>query len=173
MDSSGTFATSSLVTGKAYAADYTAPTPSTLTTAVGDMQTAYTAANGEACPAANNEGTTALNGQTLAPGVYCWTSDLAITGSFTLSGSSSGVWIFQIPGTLTVSSGVIVTLSGGATYNHIFWVVGGQTTIGTTASFKGIILDYTSIAMQTGATLTGRALAQTAVTLNANTITAP
>ncbi|MGD0318817.1 MAG: ice-binding family protein, partial [Nitrososphaerales archaeon] len=64
-------------------------------------------------------------------------------------------------------------LSGGATYNNVFWVVGGQTTIGTTASFKGIILDYTSIAMQTGATLTGRALAQAAVTLDANTITAP
>jgi hypothetical protein len=168
MDSSNQFSTSSLVTGRLYAATYADPTPATLTTAVTDMGTAYTTANGQATT--DPMGTTDLNGQTLAPGVYAWTSNLAITGDFTISGSSSDVWIFKIPGTLTVSSGVVVTLSGGATYNNIFWVVGGQTTLVTTVSFQGIILDYTSIAMQAGATLTGRALAQAAVTLISNTI---
>jgi hypothetical protein len=38
---------------------------------------------------------------------------------------------------------------------------------------KGIILCQTAIVMSTGATLTGRALAQTAVTLDANAITKP
>ncbi len=171
MDPSGVFSTSSLVTGHLYAADYAAPTPANLGTAITNMGTAYTTANGKAMTV--SEGTTTLCGQTLAPGVYTWTSDLPITCGITLSGGSSGVWIFQVPGTLTVSSGVIVTLSGGATYNNVIWVVGGQTTLGTTVEFQGIILDYTSIAMQTGATLTGRALAQAAVTLESNTITAP
>ena len=171
LDASGQFSTSALVTGKLYAANYAVPTPAALTTAVGDMQAAYTDASGRAATA--SEGTTSLNGQTLSAGVYSWTSNLAITGGITLSGSSSDVFIFQIPGTLTVSSGVAVTLSGGASASNIIWVVGGATTLGTTANFQGIILDKTGIAMQTGATLTGRALAQTAVTLQGNTITAP
>ncbi|MBN1578841.1 MAG: DUF3494 domain-containing protein, partial [Chitinispirillaceae bacterium] len=41
-DPSNTFSTSSLVTGKIYAADYTSPTPTNLTTAISDMETAYT-----------------------------------------------------------------------------------------------------------------------------------
>src|SRR5437879_882598 len=36
-----TYSTSSLVTGKIFAANYAAPTPSNLTVAIGDMQTAY------------------------------------------------------------------------------------------------------------------------------------
>jgi hypothetical protein len=144
-----------------------------LGTAVLDMQTAYTSASAPATPCVTNEGVTDLNGQTLTTGVYCWTGTLAITGGFTISGSSSDVFIFQVPGTLTVSPGVIVTLSGGATSSNIFWVVGGATTIETTVSFQGTILDATNIAMQSGASLNGRALAQTAVTLIMNTITAP
>src|SRR6185369_3715674 len=75
--------------------------------------------------------------------------------------------------TLTVSSGVKLILSGGAQAANIFWVVAGQTTIGTTAVFNGNILDQTAIALNTGATLNGRALAQTAVTLNANAVSIP
>ncbi|MGD0319353.1 MAG: ice-binding family protein [Nitrososphaerales archaeon] len=174
-DPSNQFWTSAQVTGEIYAADNAVPTPATLTTAVLDMQNAYSDAAGRSCPAANTGlGGGTLNGQTLATGVYCWTTNLDITGGITLSGSSSGVWIFQVPGTLTVAStiGAVITLSGGATYNNVFWVVGGQTTIGTADTFQGIILDYTSIALQTGTTLTGRALAQAAVTLEANAITA-
>jgi hypothetical protein len=42
LDSSGTFSTSIQVTGKLSAASYTSPTPSTLTTAISNLQTAYT-----------------------------------------------------------------------------------------------------------------------------------
>ena len=88
-------------------------------------------------------------------------------------GGANDVWIFQIAGTLGISPGKMVNLSGGAQPNNIFWQVAGQTTLGTTSQFKGIILDQTAIVMQTGATLDGRALAQTAVTLDANAVTAP
>jgi hypothetical protein len=86
-------------------------------------------------------------------------------------GNSNAVFIFQIAQDLTVGNGAIVTLSGGCNAKNIFWQVGGQATLGTTSDFKGNILSQTLIEMQTGATLNGRALAQTAVTLDANPIT--
>jgi hypothetical protein len=67
----------------------------------------------------------------------------------------------------------MVTLIGGAQAKNIFWQVAGQATLGTAADMKGIILSKTLVSMNTGAKLNGRALAQTAVTLIANTVTAP
>ena len=72
-----------------------------------------------------------------------------------------------------MANSAIVTLSGGAQAKNIFWQVAGQTTLGTASQFKGIILDQTAIVIQTGAALNGRALAQTAVTLDANAVTKP
>ena len=94
-------------------------------------------------------------------------------GGVTIDGGANDVWIFQIAGTLTVGNGAIITLHGGAKARNIFWQVADQTTLGTTADFKGIILCQTLIEMQTDATLDGRALAQTAVTLDANDVTKP
>src|SRR5450759_2208721 len=48
MDRSGQFSTSTLGVGNVYAADYAVPTPATMTTAVGDRETAYTDAAGRA-----------------------------------------------------------------------------------------------------------------------------
>ena len=172
LDGSGTFSTSSLVAGKVYAADYTPPTPAYLTTAISDMQTAYTAAAGRAADVTELGGGT-IAGYTLVPGVYNWSSNVTIPTDLILSGGADDVWIFQIAGTLTANSGAIVTLSGGAQAKNIFWQVAGQTTLGTTSQFKGNILCQTAIVLNTGATLNGRALAQTAVTLNANTVTKP
>ncbi|MCX6168389.1 MAG: ice-binding family protein [Ignavibacteriales bacterium] len=174
MHSSGTYSTSSLITGKVYAADYTSPTPTKLTTAIGDMQTAYTDAAGRSLPDYNELYTGNLTGHTLTHGLYKWGTGVTISaGGVTISGSANDVWIFQIAQNLTIANGVIVTLSGGALASNIFWQVAGQVTIGTTAAMKGIILCQTLIDMQTGATLSGRALAQTAVTLNANAVTKP
>ena len=65
------------------------------------------------------------------------------------------------------------TLSGGAQAKNIFWQVAGQTTLGTTFDFGGMLLCKTAIALQTGASLDGRAMAPTAVTLQMNDITQP
>ena len=170
MDPSGTFSTSALVDGQIYAADYTEPTPTMLTTAIGDMQTAYTTTVGLA-PDSTELHAGDLSGQTLYPGTYYWSSAVLINGGVTLAGDSNAVWIFQIAQTLNVGSGAIVTLSGGARPQNIFWQVAGQTTLGTTSQFKGIILDQTAVVIQTGASLVGSALAQTAVTLDANSVT--
>ena len=174
MDSSNKFSTSSLVTGKVYAADYTTPTPASMTAAISDMETAYTDAAGRTNPTATELYAGDITGKTITPGLYKWGTGVLISaGGVTLSGGANDVWIFQIAQDLTVENGAIVTLSGGAQAKNIFWQVAGQTTLGTTANFKGIILSKTLISMNTGATLNGRALAQTAVTLDANAVTAP
>lgn len=105
----------------------------------------------------------------VAPGVYCSTSSFTLSGNLNLTGS--GVWIFKTVSTLITSPGSSVT--GGDPCN-VWWRIGSSATLDTTTSFIGNILALTSITLNTGATLNGRALAQTgAVTLDANTISGP
>jgi hypothetical protein len=137
------------------------------------MMTAYTDAAGRTSPDATGLGGGNINGMTLAPGLYKWSTGVSIPISLTLSGSANDVWIFQIAQNLTVGNGAIVTLSGGALPENVFWQVAGQTTLGTTSDFKGVILCQTAIIVQNGAVLIGRAMAQTAVTLDANAVTQP
>jgi hypothetical protein len=111
-----------------------------------------------------------IGGLKLAPGVYKWGTGVTIPTNLTLSGSQDAVWIFQVAGTLNISSATKVILEGGAQAKNIFWQVAGATTLGTYSTFNGTILDKANIALQTGAVLNGRALAQTAVTLDANAI---
>jgi hypothetical protein len=173
LPSASAFSTSASVSGKVYASDYANPTPTNLTTAVNDMQTAYTDASGRSLDAITELGAGNIGGMTLAPGLYKWGTGLTIPADVTLSGSANDVWIFVIAQNLNVSSAVHIILDGGAQAGNVFWVVAGQTTIGTTAVFNGNILDQTAIVLNTGATLNGRALAQTAVTLDSNAVTMP
>ena len=172
-DASNEFSTSGIVTGKIYAANMAVPTPSRLTTAISDMETAYTDAAGRTNPDSTELGAGDISGLTLTPGLYKWSSGLLIASDVTLSGNENDVWILQIAGDLTVSNAVIVNLSGGALAKNVFWQVAGKTTFGTTSDVKGIFLSKTLIDIQTEAALNGRALAQTAVTLDANTVTQP
>lgn len=167
------YATSVQVTGKIYAADMADPTPINLTTAVDNMILAYNDAAGRPLPDFLELGTGNIGGKTLIPGLYKWTNTVTVPASITLSGNETDVWIFQIAGGLTVSSAVNVTLAGGAKAENIFWQVAGEAAFGTTSHFEGIILSMTGITFQTGASLNGRALAQTAVVLDANIITNP
>lgn len=164
------YATSSQVTGKLYAANMAVPTPDNLTTAINNMITAYNDAAGRTLPDFTELGTGNIGGKTLSPGLYKWTSNVTIPSSIVISGSADDVWIFQIAGTLNMSSAVNMTLSGGALAKNIFWQVAGQVTLGTTSHFEGIILSKTGITLQTGASINGQALAQTAVILDKNVV---
>jgi len=166
----GAFATSAVVSGNVYAPGYANPTPANMTTAVSDMQTAYTDAMGRAADV-TELGAGNIGGLTLVAGVYKWGTGLTIPTDVTLSGGANDVWIFQVAQNLNVSSAAKIVLAGGAQASNIFWVVAGQTTIGTTAVFNGNILGQTAIVLNTGARLNGRALAQTAVTLDSNAVT--
>lgn len=172
LPAAGAFSTSARVTGNVYASDYADPTPANLTTAVLDMQNAYTDGAGRAADV-TELGAGNIGGMTLAPGVYKWGTGVTIPTDVTLSGGPNDVWIFEVGQNLDISSAKSVVLSGGAQAKNIFWVVAGQTTLGTTAVMNGNILDQTAIVMNTGAVLNGRALAQSAVTMDANTVTAP
>jgi len=169
MDPSVQWSTSSLVSGKVYASDYTPPTPSDMSVAIGDMQVAYTDAAGRA-PNVTELGAGDISGMTLVAGVYKWSTNLLINTNVTLTGSNTDIWIFEVAQNFDISSGQQVVLSGGALAKNIFWQVAGQATLGTTSIVNGNILCQTAIVMNTGATLNGKALAQSAVTLDANTV---
>lgn len=167
--------------GKLYAADNVGGTTSVdLTTAVGDMQTAYTAAAGKPAgvgPKLNLGGGT-LTGQTLAPGTYTWGSGVTIPTNLTLAGTTAAsgptdVWIFQISGTLDMAASKSVILTNGALPQNIFWQVADVVTIGANTHFEGIILAQTMIEFGNLSSINGRLLAQTAVTLDAATVTVP
>jgi hypothetical protein len=170
----GTYATSTQVVGggNIYSADMTAPTPINLTTAVNDMLTAYNDAAGRPSPDFTELYTGALGGKTLTPGLYKWTNTVSAATDFTISGSSTDIFIFQIAGDLTLGSGVNITLVGVLPEN-IFWQVAGAVTLGSTSHFEGVILSSTAINFLTGATMNGRALAQSQVVLDQNTIVQP
>jgi hypothetical protein len=137
------------------------------------MQAAYTDAAGRVNPDFLNLGAGNIGGKTLTPGLYKFSTAVIIPTDITISGSSTDVWIFQIAGTLNMSSAVRITLAGGALASNIFWQTSGAVTLGTTSHFEGNILGQTAINMQTGATINGRMLAQTAVTLQMNTVVKP
>jgi hypothetical protein len=147
--------------------------PSMLTVAVLNMQTAYTDAAGRSNPKFLNFGAGNLGGKTLQPGLYKFTSNVIIPANVTISGRSTDVWIFQVAGTLNMSSAVNIRLSGGALAKNIFWQVAGAVTLGTTSHFEGVILGQTAINLRTGASINGRLLAQTAVTLQKSTVASP
>lgn len=170
VDATG-YATSSQVTGNVYAADMADPTPVNLTTAVNDMITAYNDAAGRPTPEFLELGTGNIGGMTLSAGLYRWTSTVTIPADVTLTGAADDVWIFQISGDLTQSSAINMTLNGGAQAKNIFWQVAGEATLGANSHFEGNILSMTGITFLTGASINGRALAQTAVILDANAVT--
>ena len=169
VDSSNGFSTSSQVTGKVYAADYALPTPSNMTTAVSDMELAFTDAAGRAADV-TELGAGNIGGMTLTPGVYKWGTGVLIPTDITLSGSETDVWIFEIAQDLTLSSATKVLLAGGALPKNIFWQVSGAVSIGTTAHLEGVVLSQTAVTLATGSSINGRILAQTAVTLDASTV---
>lgn len=167
------------VSGKIYTVDAAGPLPcavtdaTRLTLAVGDMEFAYNDAAGRMSPDYIELGAGEIGGLTLAPGLYKWATDVSMTTDVTLSGGPNAVWIFQVAGTLRQADATRVTLVGGALAKNIFWQVAGAVTVGTTAHMAGVVLGKTMIAVNTGASVNGRLLAQTAVTLQMNAVTQP
>ncbi|KAJ7274003.1 antifreeze protein [Mycena rebaudengoi] len=170
LDSTGAFSTSTQVVGKLFAASYTAPTPATLTVAIGDMGTAFNDANGRVNPSFTNLASGALGGLVLVPGLYKWTGAVSAASDFTIFGFSTDTWIFQVASTLDIAAGKKAILAGGARKANIVWVVSGSVSVGAGAHLEGVILGKTSVSLLTGASLNGRILAQTAVALQKATV---
>lgn len=173
LDGGGTFSTSAKVVspGKVYAADYSAPTPATLTQAITDKNAAYTNAAGRTLPDFTNLGSGEIGSLTLTPGLYKWTTGVTISNDVTISGGPNDVFIMQISGTLTMAAAKSIILSGGVKAENIFWQMSGAMTVSANAVFKGIVLGATALTLQTNASLDGHMYAGTAIALDSNAVT--
>jgi hypothetical protein len=132
-----------------------------------DANTAYTNYQGLTGAAS----ITSLDGQTLAPGLYkSAAASLALSAGATVTLNGNGVFIFQIGSTLNLAGTVI--LSGGASAGNVIWLVGSSATLEGTAVAAGDVVALTSITLDGGASLIGRAIALNgAITLIDNAIT--
>ena len=141
-----------------------------------DLNTAYTDAAGRTggaiLPAGGDVG-----GSTFYHGLYTCGGDLLLSSAdLTLDGQgdSNAVFIIQVTGNLIVNPGRQVSLINSADAAKVFWQVTGYCSLDTTVAMVGNIMAYTSVTMNTGAVLVGRALAENGnVTLLTNTITKP
>jgi len=135
-----------------------------------DVTTAYNTLAGQPC---GTNLATELGGKTLTAGVYCQAT-AGLTGTLTLDaqGNPSAVFVFKVASTLiTASNASVVVINGGSACN-VYWQIGSSATLGTNTAFVGNILALTSITVNTGTTVAGRALARTgAVTLDTNRFT--
>jgi hypothetical protein len=187
-DAGGTYATSSIVTGKVYAYDFTSPTagyivnsptPDYVQSSSTDMDLAFNDAAGRTNPDGLDLGAGELGGLTLAPGLYKWTSgvNMAVNTSITLNGGPNDIWIMQVASALTTGADSKVILTGGAVPENVFWQIGTSLTVGATtgvpSGFTGIVLAGTTITIGNNATINGRLLAKTGITLDANAVTQP
>jgi len=186
MDSSTTFSTSTQVTGghKAYAADYTSPSSTKLTTAVSNMETAYTDAAGRITTPSTatdkylNYGAGEIGGATLPPGVYTFDRDVTINDDLKFDGDANSVFIIQTTKSVKQAAGKKVTLinsAGGSPplASNIFWSVAEEFIMEGTAHMEGVLLVKTAVTMKTGSTMNGRVLSQTAVVLQVATVAEP
>jgi hypothetical protein len=135
-----------------------------------DASTAYAQVAGETLT--SNLSGQNLGGLTLMPGVYHFDTAAQLTGTLVLNtqGDPNAAFHFQIGTTLTTDPASVISLLNGNTAD-IFWQIGTSATIGVNSTFFGNILADQSITVNSGATITGRAMAiNAAVTLSTNTI---
>jgi hypothetical protein len=173
------------VSGTIYSTDGTGPAgtvndPALLTSAKIDLTTAYVAAAGQSPASTFNAGDDQLGGLTLTPGVYAFghASTANITAASPLvpdgQGDANAVFVFQASSDLVTASGSVVQPDNGARACNALWQVSSSATLNSASTFVGTIMALTSATLDTGATVQGRVLARNgAVTLDANTITAP
>ena len=165
--------TSSQITGGAFSATHSSPVPTTLTTAVGDMETAYLNAEQRNSTKGVNIGAGAIGGLTLTTGVYDFNVAISIGVDVKFSGDADDVFILKTTKSLMQVAGTKVILEGGAQAKNIFWQVAGEVLVSSRAVMQGILLVKTKVVFETKSSLSGRVFSQTALTLDMATITQP
>jgi hypothetical protein len=180
-DSSGRFETSDQITGRAYGADSKLPTPSMLTVAVGDMETAYTDAASRTVSGGANLNVMGglIAGTTFKAGVYTWGTGINFSSDIYIKGDDKDVFIFQSSGNIIAGTGAKVILipdvPGGPVPDpaNIVWQNAGYLDAGTGSHLEGIFLVKTHAVLKTNASMNGRIFSQTACTLDSATVVKP
>jgi Ice-binding-like len=141
-----------------------------------DLTTAYNVAAGQPIAPGNDLTGVDLGGLTLSPGAYGYSTSAELTGQLTLDahGDPSAQFVFVIGSTLTTASASSVVLTNGASPCNVFWKIGSSATFGSGTAFQGNVMALTSISLNSGVTVLGRALARNGeVTLINDVLTQP
>jgi Ice-binding-like/Putative Ig domain len=136
-------------------------------TAQTDASAAFTNLAGQ-----GSNGTWAASPWSPMPGVWTAASDTTFTGTITLSGSYTDVWVFQVGRDMTFSGKVI--MAGHAQACNVFWQIGRDATIAVGSTFVGTLIASRDITVVSGATVDGRMISLTSsLTTDGNAITGP
>jgi hypothetical protein len=141
-----------------------------------DLTTAYNVAAGQPIAPGNELTGVDLGGLTLSPGAYGYSTSAQLTGQLTLDahGDPNAQFVFVIGSTLTTASASSVILTNGASPCNVFWKIGSSATFGSGTAFEGNVMALTSISLNSGVTVLGRALARNGeVTLINDVLTLP
>ena len=116
-----------------------------------------------------------LAGTTFLPGVHHSAAAATNSGTITLDaqGNSSAVFVFQVDAALSAAASAEVVLANGALANNVFWQVVGAVSLGAGAHYVGTFLGAGAIGFGAGASLKGRALTPSTVTLASSPVTQP
>jgi hypothetical protein len=140
-----------------------------------DLVTAYNVAD-NLSPDKDKMGldVTTIKGKILSPGCYKWNNDLIINNDLILEGLDTDIWIFKIPAHFKVSSGVHISLSGGAKASNVYWQVSGGAILESESLMIGTIIAQQFIEMKNHSKLIGRAFVKNGyVNLDQATIIKP
>ncbi len=144
-----------------------------LIAAIVDMETAYN----NIVALANPRPEAIAGGVTLTPpGLYKSIPAVSLALNLTLDGEGDegAIWVFQITGgALDVAANVEIILTNGAKAENVFWQVTGAISLLANSKMQGIVLGEGVIALTDGATITGKLLGKSNVTLIANTVIDP
>eukprot|EP00798_Chlamydomonas_sp_ICE-L_P024039 gene24039-biopygen18539 len=141
-----------------------------------DAQTAYDDAKGRVD---NVVGVNIVNigGLTFWPGLYKSTGALEVSSGdlvFDADGDESGVFIFQMETTFSVSSHIKMHLVNKAKACNVFWQMGSSANFASYSEVVGTFMAYAKIDVWSGAKIEGRLFSLTeAVNLQANDVVFP
>jgi hypothetical protein len=89
---------------------------------------------------------------TLAPGVYCFSAGAALTGTLTLNGTATGLWLFKIgttgTGDLTGTNFTVIMAGAALPCNVTWWV--RQAASMTDSFLKGTVIAGTGVTVTNG-----------------------
>jgi Ice-binding-like len=135
-------------------------TPPSSDPAQAALTTAYTTLAGLPCAATVGPN---LAGLTLTQGVYCVGAAASnLTGTLILDaqGNPNAVFVFKMSSTLITSPGSTVSLVNSGNSCNVQWQVSSSATLDVGTAFVGNILALSDISLNSGANVTGRALAR-------------